>query len=666
MTTRSARDDHRLLLPLMGLLLAAAALMDQAPLWVSGTLLACLGLRIGAIYRGWGVVPRLVLVGLVVGLTVGVLANFQTLNGLQAGGTLLMAMAALKVLESRTSRDDAVLVLIGFFLCLASLLVEQSIFRLLHALLCVWLLTAALLASQRPTEASASVPLTRGSARLLLLGAPFTIVLFVFVPRLEGHFWAIPAPADEASSGLSDLMNPGAIAHLVMSDEPAFRVQFNGALPPASQRYWRAMVLEDFDGRSWRRAQALTNGAPPVLEANGSEFSYTVTLEPTQQNWLPTLDHLLRVEGVSAQRLHDDMLIVSSESSDKQATITSLTRYQAVSAPAARVNALELSDFERSRQTRLPADSAPKARAMAVTLRTQLPSDTAYIERVLALFHEQNFQYTLDPPPLTLDPVDEFLFSTREGFCEHYAMAFTVLMRLAGIPARVVVGFQGGELNHYAGYLLIRQSHAHAWSEVWLNGQGWIRVDPTSVVAPERIRRDLAGGPQRASAQNSALFESSWALSAREGIDAIRNLWKQAIIGFSAQSQSNLLERLGWKGLPAQGLVLALAIGMMLAGGVLYVLQNLALKRQAQDPVQQAWLAMGTRLAARGMTRAPHEGPLDFSRRLGEQWPSQSAAITDLTQRYLKLRYENQTDPLLQRNFIRDARRYRPRGRPRA
>lgn len=666
MTETPETQDRRLALTCGAVALAGIAHLGHAPLWIVIGLMVALAGRVVAARRGWGLPSRWVLAVLVVLATLSIVASYRTLNGLQAGTSLLMAMAALKALESRSPRDHAALVYIGYFLCLASLLAEASVLRLVHALFAVWLLTAALLASQRPLGAQLAVGISRLSGRLLALGLPLTLVLFFCVPRLEGRFWGLPtAVEDDAATGISEEMNPGAIAHLAQSDDPAFRVEFDGPLPPVAERYWRALVLEDFDGHTWRRSHLLANGAPPALEARGTSYAYAVSLEPTQQSWLPALDHLLSWQSIAGRRLHNDVWQTTEPGSGQPSPVTSVTGYRALSAPGAALERAPLSPAERLQETRLPARLAPRSHALAADLYREAGSPRAFIERVLARFRAEDYSYTLDPPPLAGDPIDDFLFRTRAGFCEHYASAFTVLMRAAGLPARVVIGFQGGEVNPFGEYLLVRQSNAHAWSEVWLAGEGWVRFDPTAAIAPERIRNGLDGALPHAKRARHPFLRSPWVLKARDAVDAMRARWNHSVVGYSAAQQTSLLDRLGWIGSPMSGLIAALAAGFLVAGLGLVALQSRRWRAPPRDPVAVAWDRLCERLANAGYPRGVAEGPLDYGARLGREGALAALDLPALAARYARLRYGPDAAPEERLAFAREAARVRlPRTRP--
>jgi len=568
-----------------------------------------------------------------------VFAGYRTLNGLDAGSALLAVMASLKLLETRAPRDHAVLVFVGYLLCLATLLYGQSLLRLGYVLIAVWLLTAALARVHRPVEANTAVRPFRLAARTLALGLPLAVVMFLFVPRIEGRFWALPAAAAQHRSGIDAQMSPGDVAALGLSDDPAFRVWFGAALPPAEQRYWRVLVLEDFDGRTWRRSATGADLAVPEVVPAGTLYDYRVVLEPTGHEWLAGLDTVVRWPDDRTFRNRATTVVRIDPGLGERVPVTAAFSYALRSAVGAAVMPTALPADLARRNLRLAEGRAPRARALAAELRAASRDERDYIGRVLEHFRREPFEYTLEPPALGAEPVDEFLFSTRQGFCEHYASAFAVLMRAAGIPARVVTGYQGGEFNAYGGYLLVRQSSAHAWNEVWLAGAGWLRVDPTAAVAPDRIRRGSLARERAGTAADRLLADLAWLARARALWDAARTAWATAVIGFDPARQQRLLELLGLGEHGWQGLAIALASGFALAALALAAWLAWELRPPARDALTGGWEGVCARLAAAGVPRAPAEGPLDYARRAGAALPALAPALAALGDAYVVARY---------------------------
>ncbi len=627
---------RRLLATAGALSIALLPHLIHLPAWVTAAFVATVAWRIAAEQRAWAMPSRpWRLVGAFAAV-LGVLLQFHTLNGLDAGTALLTLMAALKLAETRAPRDHAVLVFVGYLLCLATLLYGESPPRLAFVLLAVWLLTAALARVHRPVGADAPVRPFRLAARVLVLGLPLAVILFLFVPRLEGRFWAIPARGG-AVTGIGDDMAPGDVANLALSDEPVLRAWFDGPPPPLASRYWRVQVFENFDGRAWHRATTRADGAPPPIAPAGTSYRYRIALEPTHRPWLAGLDTVSDWPASSVERLRSGAL-VRIGAGQAPSPVEARLEYELRSSPRAQVMPDLLPDDLRRRDLELPAAAAPRARALAARLRDGR-DERAFAAAVLARFHDEPYEYTLQPPPLGADPTDEFLFTTRQGFCEHYAAAFAVLMRAGGVPARVVVGYQGGEWNDVGDYLLVAQASAHAWNEIWIAGEGWVRVDPTSAVAPERVHRDGRGLAFAGGGVGRALASAAWVVRARQAWDAARTAWSSGVVGFDAAAQDRLLERIGLGGAGIRGLAIALTAGFVLAALGLGAWLALELRPRREDPLVRAWREFCAALAARGLPAGVAEGPLDYVRRVARAQPALGPAVTAFGEAYVQARY---------------------------
>ncbi len=466
---------------------AAVALhANHLPLWVLGvfTLLVLWRGVIGL--RGSRLPSSPLRIVVVVALACAVFLGYDTLNGVEAGTTLLALMAAMKLLETRSPRDQLVLLLTAYFLVLAAFLYGQQLWLLPIAAGVVWLITATLLRVAHvdaPLQPASVVGL---SGKMLLQALPIMLLLFIFFPRVPGPLWALPTPT-KATTGLGDTMAPGDITELSLSSDVAFRVRFAGAAPPPAQRYWRGPVLHDFDGYTWSRA---LYGAPrETLEFSGVQYDYTLMLEPTDNRWVFALDMPTRWSSDRITQSYDYQLVVTERISEP-------VTYQMSSRPRYLAAAEHLSRTLINRDTSFRADRNERSQSLAKQMRAAAISNEAYIDAVLGMFRAQNFYYTLTPSPLDQNSVDDFLFNTRRGFCAHFASAFTQMMRAAGIPARVVTGYQGGEYNRLGGYYIVRQSDAHAWSEVWLQRT---RLGPHRSHGRSRAREDRTryGGARR-------------------------------------------------------------------------------------------------------------------------------------------------------------------------
>jgi transglutaminase-like putative cysteine protease len=586
--------------------------------------------RLVAIARP-SLLPGRALLGLllIAGLATVVLAQ-GALPNRDSGVALLTVMLGLKLLEVRTRRDVFVTVFLGWFVLVTQFLYSQALAFAAYLML-PFLAFLFLLARLHRAEGLAP-PLSIGAAvlRLTVLALPVTIALFVLFPRLGGPLWGFAVDSDAALTGLSDTLSPGSVSRLVESPETAFRVRFDGALPPPAQRYWRGPVLWETDGRTWRAGTPAD--PPPRIEVVGPPFDYEVTIEPHRRRWLFALDlPVTRPQGATVTV--DHQLLAAKDVEGRFAyRVRSVADYRTVG----------LGPDEEFAALQVPERVSPRLRALAGRWRTESPDPAGVVEKGRALFRDEPFVYTLRPPPLGDDPIDAFVFDTRRGFCEHYAASFVLLMRLAGVPARIVTGYQGGELNTVGDYLTIRQSDAHAWAEVWLPGTGWTRADPTAEVAPARIESAIDQGASLAAGRVAFRTELPWAAAAlrqaRWLIDAANVNWHRWVVGYDKERQDFLMKHLGLGGLsPTQlgGLAVAIAGGLLAVFGVW-----LALKRpMAPDPVVAAYDRLCRKLGRAGVTRAAHEGPRDYLTRAAVQLPQAAEQLRAIRRLYEHLRY---------------------------
>jgi transglutaminase-like putative cysteine protease len=625
-----------LLLLFAAVALSLLPLFQHLPAWVPGLALAVLGWRALAALRGWAL-PRLWLrVPAALGAGALVMSQFGTIAGLEAGVALLVLLIGLKQLEVAAQRDAYLAAFLVYLVLATVFLFEQAPLDLLYGALVAVLVTAVLLDLSDPTEAETPLRRATHAGTLLLLAVPAMLVMFVLFPRLAGPIWGTSQPQSSATTGLSDEMSPGAVSDLARSNAVAFRVRFEGEPPPPEQRYWRGPVLSFYGGRTWSYTR--NRAAPqPILPAAGagSTYRYEITLEPHRFRWLMAMDLPTRIP--QGAELTDQYTLVADRPIDRlrQYALESVTEYRA---------GLTLDPAERRRYTQLPPASAPRARALVQDWARADAGPQALVERALAHFRSEPFFYTLRPPLLSGDPVDEFLFSSRRGFCEHYASSFVVMMRAAGVPARVVTGYLGGEWNAIAEYLLVRQAEAHAWAEVWLQGRGWVRVDPTAAVAPERIELGLEAALQSEAGDGAGAGGlASWTgrFRLRMGIwrDTLDFYWNQWVVSFGPERQRALLERLGLGGLSWTAVALVM-IGSVAALGALFAtLSLLAGRRAGGGIVERLYARYCERLRRIGLERAPWEGPRAYAARVRRTRPELARASGEITRLYVDLRY---------------------------
>jgi protein-glutamine gamma-glutamyltransferase len=634
--------------------LALAPSVPRLPPWVTGAFLIAALWRLAVQHFGWRLPPGWVRLPLAAACVAGVLFTYRTFNGLEAGGALLVVMGAMKLLETRARRDIQVLAFIGFFIVMMQLLHDQPIWTLPWLAASVAAIGVALLQGMRRGEPLPWRAATGIVLRMLAFAAPVALVLFLLFPRVPGPFWAFPSRSAAGLTGLSDEMSPGTIAQLIQSDAVAFRVSFDGPIPPPSDRYWRGPVLERFDGWTWRDFDYLPL-LSPRMELRGPSYRYRMILEAHGRAWLLALDF----PGDWSDRdalLTDEFQLVSRRPVDG-------TRALEIESWPQAIPEQQMSPLIRFRTLRLPEGRNPRTLELAERFRANTGSDAEFVDAVLAHFRNEPFVYTLRPPLLGGGhPVDEFLFRTQRGFCEHYASAFTVLARAAGIPARVVTGYQGGEINPLNERLVVRQSDAHAWSEVWLEGRGWTRVDPTAAIAPNRIEMNLdAALPAGERAPGTALRAVPFWRELSHGWDAMNAMWNDWVLGYGPERQLALLARLGMPRADWRTLVVGLVVlvALLMAGVTLWL--SARLRAPGLPEAARLYREFCRRLEQRGLARAPHEGPLDFAARVAAERPALAQPVGNITRLYTALRYEARAnEEALLQLLRREVRAFRP------
>jgi transglutaminase-like putative cysteine protease len=545
-------------------------------------------------------------------------------------------MVGLKLLEIRNRRDLFIVVFVGYFLLATQFLFNQEIYMVGLVVFLTTALTGVLLENSRTKPSNNPVKSFSSAFFLLLQALPVMLILFIFFPRLSGPLWFFDSDEIIGRTGLSDSINMGSITELALSQEVAFRVEFDDTVPNPPNRYWRGPILWDTDGRNWTMGDPITNPAPKLSSAQ-AEIKYSVILEPTDNKWLIVLDLPSNIPDNAA--MSGDFLITRKD------PVTSRLRYSASSRLI--YNTGPISQEEKSRSLKLPDDITQRTQKLVQSWISESSSNLQVVNKALGYFRNEEFYYTLRPPPLENNPVDQFIFESRRGFCEHFATSFTMLMRLANIPSRVVTGYQGGEINPIGGHLLVRQSHAHAWAEVWLQGRGWIRVDPTAAVAPERIERSFdfdigfASGPLGRPIDFKGVRLTFIAKMIKQigwGMDAINVSWHRWVLGYTRDRQSMLMNILGLDFLKGHSLAFAMAgfaaIVITLLGFLLWRTSS-----RISDRVYANYLKFCGKLSKKGLTRAPTEGPLDFLRRICRVRPDLAPSATKITLLYLELRY---------------------------
>ena len=599
------------------------------PIWITVAFVGCAAWR-WVIEKRRRVLPSMWLrAALALVCFLGVLATYSSISGVGPGSALLAVMAALKLLETRKRRDQFVLLFLSIFLVMSSLLREQYLWSLPYMAVSVLVIMTAWLRMSAGRSQTARQSFVTGG-RLLLYAAPLAIVMWVFFPRISTPFWAVPIDTGRASSGLSDTMSPGDISELSMSDDVAFRVSFDGDIPEPRDRYWRGLVLTRFNGRTWSGNEpSISRSARGQIEALGERVDYEVTLEPTRQQWIFALD-IPMAWSLSQSFMGPQQQLARSIPIDQRIayTATSYTDYRVQT---------ELSMLYRNWYSDLPDNSNPRTAELAKAMREDAGSDQTFVNAVLQKLHEEEYYYTLEPPPLGSDPVDRFLFETRRGFCEHYASAFSVMMRSVGIPTRIVLGYHGGELNPMGGHLIVRQSDAHAWTEIWLDGVGWHRVDPTAAVAPERIEMSAS----------EAAFDgigAAWGLAAPSRLlhqmtltlDALNAKWNDWVLGYGPDTQNSFMKWLGMNEPSWRKMLLTL---VSLVIGLIMFISVLMMIRYRPPEKDKAAILYQRFIKKTGLEPQTGETARVFALRVQESGRIPTPMVETITEAYLDARY---------------------------
>lgn len=626
-------DRNALLWLLAGATSAMVPHILELPFIVFIAFYIAAGWRYAIEFHHWRRPSRLLLVALTILVVIITWRHYRTIAGREPGTALLIVLLGLKFLEIKTARDYALTLFLCFIVILASFLHNQTLALGIYAAGVVYLAVVILIRFNQPNNLAARERL-RLAAVLYAQALPVMLVIYVLFPRLEGALWATPPDPSAGRTGMPETVRPGDISELTLSYNVAFRATFDAAPPPAAALYWRGRVLWNSDGRAWSADPPVTSHvvamplSPPVR--------YQITLEPTDQPWLYALD--VPIAGPPDSRITRDLML------ERAQPVRERLIYAATS--ALRLRAGTLDSNERARALAL-SNISGRTRALAERWRTQAADAGAIVRLALDHFRAENFYYTLTPPVLRGDPVDGFLFDTRRGFCEHYAAAFVTLMRAAGVPSRMVVGYQGGEYNPTGNYLIVRQYDAHAWAEVWHEGSGWLRVDPTAAVAPERVELGL-DAIRRLQAQGAPLGRLTpdamrraialpWLAHAwrktRLAWDYANFSWYRWVADYSLDRQRQLLEQWG----------IAESAMILMAGLVLVLLLGYAVltarARPRLDPAVAAYQKFCRKLARVGLIRAPHEGAGSFAERVVAQRPDLKQIIDSITEQYHRLRY---------------------------
>lgn len=637
------------------LVVAMAPLVVQVPWWAVGWCAACWGYLLVQDRRGWPVLSRWARLTVFMAGMGAVLLS----AGLRFDGgdfvTLLVVMAGIKPLEIRSRRDSMVTVFLAYFLIITSLFVFENLSMTIYLFVSVWTTTGVLIHVNDPGGA---VRRQMGlAARLMLVAVPLMALLFLFFPRFSGSFWGSPWNR-HGRSGFSSTMRIGDVSRLVLEDAPAFSVSFDSPVPDAEQLYWRGIVFQRFDGRTWHpaRSHSVRRG-----RIGGSNLSrYTVMLEPHGYRHLFVLDLPTTANPVAA--IMDDHTLVARRPVRQRfhygaASIIDYLQEDVAEAPA-------------SETLQLPAGQHPRTVALGKQWASAHETPEAIVAAALTFFRENRFSYTLRPDRLGGDAVDGFLFTSRKGFCEHFATGFAVLMRAAGVPTRLVGGYQGGRWNALGDFFTVRHSDAHVWCEVWLAHRGWVRVDPTFVVAPERIDVGIEGAfdPEGLLAflgSDPANVLARWTESLRQAWEAANTRWNMWFMGFSAEDQLSLLKQMGLSVGRRGGWLLFMVLPSLFIVAVVLLgrMGRNVHEKMPGDEALKIYARFLKKMARAGLPKARHQGPLDYARSAGRRVPEWKHDVDDIAGLYIGLRYGRENSPQALKALRQLVRQFRPERR---
>jgi len=666
-------------IPRRPLLWMAAALLftlppffDSLAIWVPWLFLVSLGLKFWMEPRGYrlrSVVLKLLLVA--TALTTAFI-SYGSVRGVEGSISLLVVLMSLKILEAHTAREFRVMVLIGWMLCLCGFFLSQDFGTALCLLIAFALLVVALVQFHRGASPGAIWPPVGTTCKLLLQASPLVVLFFLLFPRINAGFRFELRPFRSANTGFSDQLSPGSIAALANSSEIAFRAGFPGSsTPPSGPMYWRGLVMSRCNGMEWRApytprpksppstSDVEGSGAVPAQSSNAKEIQQRITLAPHGARWMFALDRPIKAPSGAMLARGDYLSSVQP--------IRKARRYDVVSSE---FNRNEITANERAEALEVPASISPAVRDLARSWTVQNPDSRGVVNSALQFFRTQGFLYSLTPGDY--DGLEEFLFRRRVGFCEHYAASFATLMRLAGIPARVVVGYLGGEYNDLGHFFLVRQSDAHAWCEVWLPEKGWTRVDPTSAVAPGRSTLDLTSfletrvasgqiGPRR-NVLIARLLRSGVFTNARFIWQTLSYEWDTRLLAFDADVQDVLLTSMGIASRGPFFLVVEILLVAIALLAIYFAWMQLR-ARSRVDRVKALYDYFCRKTARLGVPRDSCEGPLDFARRAAQSLPNESSRIRQIADTYILLRYAPQPVPGMLETFAKEVNAFGARTR---
>lgn len=611
------------------------------PIWIAAVWILVAFWRWKIFQGAWNYPTKIRKTLLVLACCAGLFFSLGASFGFESMVSLLLVGFTLKLLELKTRTDFVLLIFIALFILAAQFIEFNHFLAAFYGFGCLSLLCATLMQLYKQSPENSVWQDIRPNLYILLQAIPFMFILFVVVPRI-GSFWSVPAP-QHTKTGMSDSMSPGDFTELMQSNEVAFRVAFTDKVPTREKLYWRSLVFSFFDGRRWsqtseQKSEIYLNQSSKQLQSHidykDDEVSYDVIAEVTGRTWLYAL--------AAPKTWSSNISFARDLRLQSFAPMTERFNYHVVSVLNYQLN--ELRPEELKQNTLLPKTGNQQTRIRAQEWMAEAGSEEKLIEKLFT-YYRQSFFYTLKPPALGVDVVDDFLWGTRQGFCEHFASSFVFFMRAAGVPARVVVGYQGGDINSVDASLTVRQRDAHAWAEVWLEGRGWVMFDPTAAVAPERVQKGIEESLSQTDRELLARpFGSSIKilLQLREQWDAANLKWIRWVMNYDSQAQTSLLkDMLG----DASPLRVAVLVMCMCGGFGVLLFAFLMLRSRPQELPESARIyhQICKKLKPLGFIPHPSETPRHFANRVIAAKPELTHSLTSLMDLYENVTYGDQT-----------------------
>ncbi len=562
----------------------------------------------------------------------------QGVFGRDAGTAVFVTALGLKLLEIKSQRDVYLITYLAFIVAASQFLYLQNLMMAGYILIvCISLLGTLLCIN---SGSLTNIQSLKVASKILFQALPLMVIIFIFFPRVETPRWSFLQDKNKARIGLNDILEPGSISELGLSDERVFRAKFNGKIPPPQLRYWRGPVLSFTDGKRWQKTNSVYfQKNLDRVSFQGEAYQYKILMEPQTKNWVFGLDLPASFEPPLHENGYHQLLSAMPSDRRVEYSITSYAKY----------NTGNITKTEALDSLQLPKRPAERILDLVAHLSGFEGTPEIFIKNVFNHFRQQDFYYTLTPPLMEESPIETFLFDVREGFCGHYATAFVYLMRVAGIPSRVVTGYQGGEYNETGGFIEVRQANAHAWAEVWLSGKGWVRYDPTTAVAPDRIMQDV--NIEQQIANNAVSFISvqfdsqtlSFLKMARQLWSSADYRWHRWIINYDRKHQLSLLSGFGINSLKS---MLYWLFGLVAIITTVLALALFRKQRPNFDQAQVYYAKACKKLIKKGLIRQDNEGANDFAKRVSAKYPQMQESFSHITQLYVQIRYGKGTGKL--------------------